>query len=71
MIGVNRTGTDGNNLRYVKSSVVFDPAGEKIESTHSYLDMDIFDLELSKTQTVRNGFPVKQDRKTEFYKSIL
>ena len=71
MIGVNRTGTDGNNLRYVKSSVVFDPTGEKIESSHSYLDMDIFDLELSKTQTVRNGFPLKQDRKTEFYKSIL
>jgi predicted amidohydrolase len=71
MIGVNRTGTDGHNLRYVKSSVVFDPSGEKIESIHSYLDMDIFDLELSKTQTVRKGFPVKQDRKTEFYKSIL
>ena len=71
MIGVNRTGTDGNDLRYVKSSVVFDPAGEKIESAHSYLDMDIYDLDLSKTQRVRNGFPVKQDRKTEFYKSIL
>lgn len=71
MIGVNRTGTDANDLRYVKSSVVFDPAGEKIEPTHSYLDMDIFNLDPGATRNVRNSFPVKQDRKTEFYKSIL
>jgi predicted amidohydrolase len=71
MIGVNRTGTDRNNLRYVKSSAVFDPAGDKLEPTQSYLDMDIYNLVLSDTRSVRNGFPIRQDRKTEFYKSIL
>jgi omega-amidase len=71
MIGVNRTGTDRNGLSYIKSSVVFDPAGEIIESNHSYRDMDIYNLDLSETRDVRNGFPVQQDRKTEFYKSIL
>jgi omega-amidase len=71
MIGVNRTGTDGNNLRYVKSSAVYDPAGEKINPNFSYLDMDIYNLSLSDTKSVRKSFPVKRDRKTEFYKSIL
>lgn len=69
--GVNRTGADMNNLRYVKSAVVFDPTGEKMEPIHSFLDMDIYDLNLSDSQSERNSFPVKQDRKTEFYKSLL
>ena len=70
-IGVNRTGSDGNNLSYVKSSVVFDPTGEEMEPMHSYLDMDIYDLPLSEIIAVRNSFPVQQDRKTEFYRSLL
>src|SRR5664280_17353 len=47
MVGVNRTGTDPKNLSYVKSSMVFNPTGEKMEGIMSYSDMDIYDLRLS------------------------
>jgi len=71
MVGVNRTGIDGNNLQYSKSSVVFDRAGERLKPINSYQDMDVYDIKVSDVQKIRLSFPVKQDRKTEFYKSIL
>ncbi len=71
MVGINRTGTDGNKLRYVKSSVVFGPIGEKLIPNHSFRDLDIFDLPLDSIKSVRASFPVKQDRKSELYKSLL
>lgn len=71
MIGVNRTGIDGNNNKYIKSSTVFDPLGEKISASFSDSDMDIYDLHLDMVQSVRDSFPVKSDRRIELYKSLL
>ncbi|MBA4408508.1 MAG: hydrolase [Odoribacter sp.] len=71
IIGVNRIGTDGNDYKYIKSSCVFYPTGEKMEPIHSNNDMDIYDLNLDDVISARESFPLKQDRKTEFYKSIL
>lgn len=71
MVGVNRSGIDGNKLNYVKSSLVFDPMGENLEPMHSFNDMDVYDIPLKFVQLVRSSFPVKQDRKTEFYKLLL
>lgn len=71
IIGVNRTGYDGNNHKYVKSSSVLYPTGEKMEPVYSHLDMDIYNLDLDDVISLRNSFPMKQDRKNEFYKSIL
>lgn len=71
IIGVNRTGVDGNNLNYVKSSSVFHPNGEKIEPSNSDLEMDIYDLNPLDVASARRSFPMKQDRNTIFYKSIL
>ena len=70
-IGVNRTGTDGNNHSYGKSTMIFDPIGQKIDPTYIFHDMDIYVLNLNDVISARNSFPLKQDRKTEFYKSIL
>lgn len=71
MIGVNRKGFDGNNHQYVKSSSIYNPLGERMAPLHIDHDMDIYDLNLGDTDSARKSFPVKQDRKTEFYKSIL
>lgn len=71
IIGVNRIGLDGNNHRYVRSSSVFDPTGDKLEPTHSYEDMETFNISLENVLSTRESFPVKQDRKIQFYKSIL
>jgi predicted amidohydrolase len=70
-IGVNRTGTDGNKIKYIKSTVVFDPLGEKMNPSFSDSDMDIYDLALDKVESVRDAFPVKSDRRIEFYKTLL
>lgn len=70
-IGVNRTGKDGNNHTYINSSVIFDPMGEQVEPAHTFLDMDIYELNLNDVLSTRNAFPMKQDRMTIFYKSIL
>jgi predicted amidohydrolase len=71
IIGVNRTGIDGYNLNYVKSSLVFNSNGERIEPVNTYLDMDIFDLNPEDATVSRKGFPIKKDRKIKFYKTIL
>jgi len=71
MIGVNRTGADKNKINYIKSSLVFDPAGEKLKPSLSFPVLDIYDLALEKVKSVRESFPVKQDRKPELYKSLL
>lgn len=71
IIGVNRTGTDGNSINYVRSSFVYNPVGEIMNPIHTVLEMDIFDLNLEDVDTIRKSFPMKQDRKTELYKSIL
>ncbi len=70
-IGVNRTGKDGNDHIYSKSSVIFDPTGEKLAPIESYHDLDIYDLPINQVLSVRSSFPMKQDRRTELYKSIL
>lgn len=71
IVGANRTGADGNNQKYVKSSVIFDPSGEKLYPIHTYNDLDIYHLSINKVLSVRSSFPMKQDRKTELYKLIL
>lgn len=71
MAGINRTGVDGNNLSYIKSTVVFDPVGEQLIPLHSFQEMDVYDINLSSIISVRDSFPVKHDRKNDFYKSLL
>jgi len=71
MIGVNRTGIDGNNLSYIKSSVVFDPIGEQLTPLHTIQEMDIYNIQPSNSLSVRELFPLKNDRRTDLYKALL
>ena len=68
MIGVNRVGIDGNNIKYPKSSAIFNPIGEKLNSIKSYPEVDIYKVDFEEVITIRDSFPTKQDRKLEFYK---
>lgn len=71
MIGVNRTGVDGNNIEYVKSSTIFDANGIELIPFHSSEVLDIYDVAFDEVNMLRDKFPVKKDRKIEFYKGIL
>lgn len=59
--GVNRTGTDGNNIHYCGDSMVIDPLGEVLY--HGKDKEDIFTISLDKEHldTVREKFPFWKD----------
>jgi omega-amidase len=71
MIGVNRTGLDGNGHNYIKSSVVYDADGKQLLPDFAQQLMDVYTLNSLSVQEKRNSFPVKRDRQTELYKKIL
>lgn len=71
VIGVNRTGKDGNNLEYVESSNIFNANGECLKPIEDKENMKIFEIDRSWTQAFKNSFSTVQDRKTTLYKSIL
>jgi len=66
-IGVNRTGTDGNNIVYQKSSTVFGPKGIKVEGHEVSPEVDVFELNVARADEYRKAFPVRNDRKPELY----
>ena len=70
MVGVNRTGIDGNGLEYIESSNIFNANGEKLEF-EKYEDMKIYDVDVNFTKDFKNKFNTVNDRKVEFYKEIL
>jgi len=61
MIGVNRTGIDGNGIRYCGSSCVIDPSGSSLCSgseTNEYL---VCDFDPARVKEVRSQFPFLTD----------
>jgi omega-amidase len=71
MIGVNRIGIDGNNISYVKSSQIVDPEGKIIIPLYSEYEYDLYDYDPDFVKQARTSFPMKNDRKIEFYKRVL
>jgi omega-amidase len=70
MIGVNRTGVDGNGLEYEESSCIFSPIGEKIEPFEISGKVNIFDLNLDDAIEYRKSFPIKKDRRNSIYRAF-
>jgi omega-amidase len=70
IIGVNRTGCDGNGIEYIKSSIIFNENGVLLDPIYSLNNVDIYDLEPNKVGTVRKEFPVKNDRRKDLYKNF-
>ncbi len=71
MVGVNRTGTDGNNIEYEKSSAVYAPDGQELKSECMNMELDIYKINIEEVSKIRIAFPVKNDRKIELYKNII
>jgi len=70
IVGVNRTGVDGNGLEYIESSSVFNANGERLEFDE-YEDMKIYVINPNWTKEFRAKFNTTIDRKVDFYKEIL
>lgn len=70
MIGVNRTGVDGNGLEYEESSCIFSPIGEKLEPFEISEVVKIFDLNLDEAIKYRKSFPIKKDRRNSIYRAF-
>lgn len=69
-IGVNRTGIDGNNIEYEKSSVAFTPEGNEVKPVECFDEIDIIDIDIDEVKHYRLSFPVKKDRRINLYKEF-
>ncbi len=70
IVGVNRTGIDGNSLKYVESSNIYNAEGKALEYQMQE-GMKIFEVHKSCTEAFKKKFMTIQDRKTSLYKEIL
>lgn len=71
MIGVNRSGVDGNNLEYDESSFIFSPKGESLSPIMVLDNTKIFEIDLEEAKEYRKQFPIKNDRKNTLYKEFF
>ncbi len=56
VIGVNRVGVDGNQLKYSGKSAIYDAFGNQIDENHTAV------LSREKLQTIRKQYPFLEDR---------
>jgi predicted amidohydrolase len=70
MIGVNRTGTDGNGIHYPSSSQIIDPRGEPVREEVVDGDVALFTIEARTVAAYRRAFPTLRDRRPELYESL-
>jgi omega-amidase len=71
VIGVNRTGVDGNGLEYPASSMVVDPRGDVIAPDESDGDIALYTLDPVLVADYRRAFPILQDRRNSLYRELL
>jgi len=67
-IGVNRTGTDGNQLTYAESSNIFDANGESVQYLLEQKNMKIYEIDRQFTKEFQQTFNTTQDKKNDLYK---
>lgn len=71
MIGVNRIGTDGNELVYEKSSLIVAPDGRTICPETVCEELDIYDLDFNDSMQCRKEFPTLRDARFSQYFQIV
>ncbi|MDG1974838.1 MAG: nitrilase-related carbon-nitrogen hydrolase [Flavobacteriaceae bacterium] len=69
MIGVNRTGIDGNGLEYEESSCIFSPLGNNLSPVMTFKNVKIFELSLEEARLTRLNFPFKNDKRRIIHKT--
>lgn len=70
VLGVNRTGRDGNGLDYVKSSLLVAPDGSLPEPVSSQGKLDVFEVEPAEVHRYREAFPTVRDKRFDLYRSF-
>ncbi len=63
VVGVNRVGTDGNDLDYSGDSAIIDPLGTTLASAALTETMVLADVDAEEVATVRARFPFLADRR--------
>ncbi|MBA3656416.1 MAG: carbon-nitrogen family hydrolase [Gemmatimonadaceae bacterium] len=71
VVGVNRTGTDGNGVEYVSSSMVIDPNGVALSPVSTAGDIDVYDMTRQALDEFRKSFSTRQDRLPDLYGKFL
>lgn len=71
MVGVNRTGTDGNGLAYDRSSGVVNPNGEFLSPAATAGEVDWYEVRRPELLDFRQGFSTRQDRRSDFYREVI
>ncbi len=64
VIGVNRTGEDGNGLTYVGGSQVINPLGQILSVADAKTEYQLTELDMSVVQRTRSQLPFLQDIKS-------
>ena len=67
---VNRVGT-GNKIEYVGDSMIIDPQGNILATSYNNEELIVADIDLEEVHKLRNSFKVKDDRRNDFYSSLL
>lgn len=70
IVGVNRIGTDANNLEYEESSNIYNANGESLKCEF-FKDMKIYKIDKNYTKKLMDNFNTINDRKIEFYRGII
>lgn len=68
IVGVNRSGS-GGGVEYMPSSAAYDPAGMRVTEERDD-SLITFDAELDTVRKIREGFPLKMDRREGLYKEL-
>jgi omega-amidase len=66
-IGVNRTGVDGNGLKYEDSSVIYNANGELLEPRNIGNKISVFSVDKNWTKSFKKTFKTTQDRRLSLY----
>ncbi len=67
--GVNRVG-EGNGLQYSGDSVLFAPDGSALTDLYSAQCAIVHELDLNQLLSLRERFPVLQDRRSDLYEKL-
>lgn len=62
MVGVNRSGVDGEGLTYTGNNYIYDPLGKRMKSVRFDDYTEIIKIEMNKVDEVRKSFPFLNDR---------
>lgn len=71
VIGVNRTGVDGNDLEYMESSIAFSPDGVELIPVSIDENLRVIEIQKSAVKKCQDEFPVRNDRRFALYNEFL